>query len=105
MTVKRLFTLLLLALSCATSHAYEVIVGKVTLLQPTYLPGVVSFSMDAGSPSCPAGGWLKWANADTSNNKAVYATLAAAFLAGKTAKLYVNDGDTTCTGIFLHVIN
>lgn len=73
------------------------------MLQPTYLPAVVTFSMTAGSSLCPAGTWLRWQNANTDNNKAVYATLLAAFTAGKGVRLYINDGDTTCTGVFLHV--
>lgn len=90
---------------CCTSQALEHFVGKVTLLEPTYLPNLVHFTMDSGSASCPTGTWLKWTNADQNNNKAVYATLLAALTAGKTIRLYVNDGDTTCTGAFLHMLN
>jgi hypothetical protein len=103
--MRRLLSCVALGLTCSTSYALEEIAGKVTLLQPTFLPSWVSFQMDGRSASCPAGVWLRWANADTANNKAVYATLVAAFLAGKTARLYVNDGDTTCTGVYLHVFN
>jgi acyl-CoA synthetase (AMP-forming)/AMP-acid ligase II len=95
---------LLAALFCGNAHAFQVFEGKVALLQPTYLPSVVSFQLTAGSTLCPSGAWLQWTNADQSNNKAIYATLLAAFTAGKTIRLYINDGDTTCTGVFMHVI-
>jgi hypothetical protein len=101
----RKYTLALVAaLACTSAHAHQVLEGKVKLLQPTYLPGIVSFQMTVGSSLCPAGGWLQWANADKDNNKAVYATLMAAFMAEKTVRLYINDGDTTCTGVFMHVV-
>jgi hypothetical protein len=35
---------------------------------------------------------------------AVYATLLAAFTAGKTIRLYIADGDATCTGVFMHLV-
>lgn len=87
----------------SSANAYQIFEGKVDVLQPTYLPAIVTFSMTGGSSLCPAGTWLKWQNANTDNNKAVYATLLAAFTAGKSVRLYINDGDTTCTGVFMHV--
>jgi hypothetical protein len=90
-------------LGSSSANAYQVFEGRVDVLQPSYLPTVVSFTMTAGSSLCPAGNWLKWQNANTDNNKAVYATLLAAFTASKSVRLYINDGDTTCTGVLMHV--
>ena len=96
---------LVLIVTCDASYALQSFEGKVVTLQPTYMPGIVSFMMDSGNATCPAGSWLQWKNADQSNNKAVYATLLAAFTAAKSIRLYINDGDTTCTGAFMHMIN
>jgi len=78
-------------------------VGKVTLVEPTYLPNAVTFVMDAGNATCPAGSWLKWQKPDPENNKAVFAALMAAMTAGKQVRLYINDGDTSCVGQFVHI--
>lgn len=85
--------------------AYQTIEGHVTLLEPTYLPTVIAFSMDAGSSVCPAGGWLRWSKSSTDNNKAVYATLLSAFTTGKRVRFYINDGDTNCMGVAMHLID
>jgi hypothetical protein len=88
----------------SNAHALQAFQGKVTTLEPTYLPGMVAFAMDVGNPSCPAGTWLFWINADSSNNKAVYATLLTALSTGKKITFHMNDGDTSCTGKYLHLI-
>lgn len=94
-----------LAFSCCATYGSEIVVGRVTLLEPTYLPTRVVFMMDTGSSSCPAGNYLTWQNADQNNNKATYATLMLALSMGKKVRLYVNDGDTTCIGRFLHLLS
>lgn len=86
------------------ASALEQIKGKVTLLEPSYLPGVITFRMDTGSTSCPAGKWLKWQKSEPENNKAVYSTLMAALMADKTIRFYINDGDTNCIGQAVHLI-
>jgi hypothetical protein len=94
----------IVVLACTNAVALEQIVGRVTYLEPTYLPTSVSFTIEAGSASCPAGQFLRWQKSDPSNNKAVYATLLLALTCGRRVRLFVNDGDTTCTGQFLHVL-
>lgn len=94
-----------LAIVSSTSFALEVFVGKVTILEPSYLPGTVAFQMDSGVPTCPSGTWLFWRNADQQNNKAVFATLMTALTTGKQVRFHINDGDTTCSGIHLHLLN
>jgi hypothetical protein len=90
--------------ACTSGMAMEQIIGKVTYVEPTYLPAIVQFTIDSGSTSCPVGQYLKWQKSDQSNNKAVYGTLLLALTTGKRVRLYVNDGDTTCTGQYLHVL-
>ena len=101
---------LALAAISMSANALTYFEGKVTLLQPTYMPNAVSFKMDAGNATCPAGQWLLFATADSTvdrvtNNKVVYATLLAALSAGKTIRFYMNDGDTGCTGTYMHILN
>lgn len=103
--MKRTLALFFLAVfSIESANALQSFEGKVTAVEPTYLPARVSFAMTTGTSVCPAGTFLVWQNADQSNNKAVYMTLLTAFVAGKTIRFYYNDGDATCTGRFLHVI-
>jgi len=101
--MKKIYVGLLLALSCQAASALEVIVGHVISVEPSSMHGIVSFRMDAGSTSCPAGRWVYWQKADTSNNKIVYATLLQALATGKKIEFYVNDGDTGCFGQYLHL--
>lgn len=95
----------LVVLIAPSAYAYQTIEGHVTLLEPTYLPTTVAFSMDAGSSVCPAGGWLRWSKSSTDNNKAAYATLLSAFTTGKRIRFYINDGDTNCMGVAMHLID
>jgi len=86
-----------------SAHAAEVVTARVTLVEPTYMPNVVSFQIDKPFPSCPLGSWLTW-NKGPDNNRAVYAALLSAMSSGKRITLYINSGDTTCTGQYLHVL-
>jgi hypothetical protein len=96
---------ILLAIVCGSSSALEEIKGHVTYLETTYLPSLVVFTLDSGSTSCPTGTSLKWQKTDQSNNKAVYATLMLASATGRTVRMYVNDGDTTCIGQYFHLLS
>jgi hypothetical protein len=82
-----------------------VVVGLVTNLQPSFMPGLVTFQMNNGAALCPAGTWLHWQNADPENNKAVYDTLMAALLNNKTVRLYFDDQDATCTGAYVQILS
>ncbi len=101
----RVFCFLFLSLICSTSMALEVIDGKITRLEASYMPTSISFMMNVGSASCPAGKWLKWQTASQENNKAVYSTLLTALASGKTVSFLMKDGDTNCLGQFLHILN
>ena len=108
MRFKRMSTFTIFAaatlLACNAS-AIELISGRVTYIEATYLPGLAQFAMDAGSPSCPAGQNLLWQKSDPSNNQAVYAALMFAMATGKRVSVYVNDGDTSCTGQYFQILS
>jgi len=95
---------LVLSVASAPSFAVEYLTGRVTILESTYMPGAVALQLDAGNATCPAGTWLRWAKSDASN-KAAYATLLAALATDSRVNVVINDGDTTCTGQFLHILN
>ncbi len=103
MKFKIIFSIILLTISTA-SWALEDFTGKVTFLEPTYLPGSFFFSLDAGNTTCPKGKRLKWDKPDIDNNKAVYSTLMAAMMSGKKVKFHFNDNDTGCVGTHLHLL-
>ena len=103
--IKIFVVLATLTVSSQTILALESWEGKLTNLEPTYMPNNIRFHMDSGNSTCPAGKALKWDKDNTENHNVIYSTLLAAFLAGRTIKLYIQDGDTTCTGSFLHLKN
>jgi len=94
------------------AQAYDwYITGKVTALEGSYIPNMVSFQMSKGDGSCPAGTWLYWTGNfhsvnQSANVKAVFAQLLTAFTTGKTIRLYgYNSYDgTSCLGQHIHII-
>jgi hypothetical protein len=95
--------LIVLALVSINAQALEYFIGKVTLVEATYLPKSISFIMDAGNSACPKGKTLKWTKSEE-NNMAVYSTLMTALVSGKRVRLYMNDNDTTCKGQYIHIL-
>jgi hypothetical protein len=77
------------------------IVGRVTVVESTYMPGEISFMLDVGSPTCPAGTWLFWRK-DVENTKATYALLLTAVSTGRKVVFYHADG--ACTGAHMHLL-
>lgn len=96
--------IVLLAYS-GSAHALEGITGRVTRVEATGMPTWIKFTLDTGNATCPAGGWVQWVNSSTDNNKAVYAMLTAALVSGKQIAFFFNDGDTTCNGAFIHIVD
>ena len=95
--------LILTILITFPASALESFVGKVTLVEPTYLPNSISFYMDTGTSTCPGGSWLRWTKTEE-NNKIVYSTLMTALITGNKVRLHFNDGDTTCQVQYLHLL-
>lgn len=89
---------------CLNSNALEAIEGRIKYLEPTYLPVSIRFNIDGGSVSCPAGKAITYGKSDKDNNLAVYSTLLAAFVGDQIVRIYIDDGDTTCAGKYVHII-
>ena len=104
MKIKIVMLLCLLGLSSSV-FALEAFEGKVTVVEPSYLPGGVAFKMATGNTTCPAGTWLWWKNANSDNTKGVYSTLMTAVVSGKSVRFHFADGDTTCVGLHLHLLD
>ena len=96
------------ATTATNSFAYDWQVDTtIRLVQPTYMPNIVSFQVNDSAGACSQGAWLRWeARGDTeaekhANSNAVYSTLLAAFMAKKTVRIYgVNEN---CRVDFLHL--
>lgn len=86
------------------AHSLEGFIGKVTYLEPTYMPGAIRFTVSGGNSTCPLGTAIKWSKEDVENNKVVYSTLLAAFMAGKSVRIYINDNDTSCNAQYIHLL-
>ncbi len=51
----RLLFLLLFTLFAVNTYALQSFHGRVTVLEPTYMPDTLVFHMDVGNQTCPAG--------------------------------------------------
>lgn len=94
----------LLLFLAGSAHALEVVVAKVTMVEPSYMPSAIMFKIDKSLSSCPAGTYLKWEHS-ADNNKAVFASLMTAMTSGRRVVFHIADGDTLCRGLFLHVLD
>ncbi len=90
---------------CGAASAIQEIKGKVKLIEATFMPGRIKFTMDTGNTACPTGAWLKWENANQENNKVVLSFLMTSLVSGKKVAFFIDDNDTTCTGRFFHLVN
>ncbi len=102
--VRRTLCVCALFLFADAATAVTVFEGRVSTVEPTYLPAQVAFQMNTGSALCPGGAWLWWRKTDPDNNKTAYATLLAVLLAGKRIRVYLDDGDASCTVHHVHVL-
>jgi|TARA_B110000240_G_scaffold145738_1_gene161085 hypothetical protein len=82
----------------------ENFVGKVTYLEPTYMPSSIRFTISGGNPTCPIGKAITWSKSDIENNKVIYSTLMAAFMANRSIRIYINDGDSSCRAQYMHLL-
>ncbi|WOS40853.1 hypothetical protein [Xanthomonas rydalmerensis] len=103
---------LILMLGCAllwmsysdSASALQIITGKVTQIEATYMPTQIPFLLSEGNATCPAGKPVYWAK-EQENNKAIYAMLMSAFVSGKRVTLIMDDNDTSCTGKFIYMVD
>jgi|GEM_PF-2730841 len=97
-------TLILVALFSSQSFALEHVTARVTALEPTYLPGLITFQIDQPTSKCVKGGWIKWSKTEE-NNKAVYSTLLAALSSQSPIRLFFEETDTECKASYLHILS
>lgn len=104
--LKYAFYLGLLLSSAAFANPTH-IVGAVTDLEATYMPGTIAFKLSAGDSNCPTGTTLKWQSSSTETNKAVYTLLLTAISTGKSIGFWYNETapvGSRCVGTFIHMI-
>lgn len=101
--------LLSAAFVAAPASAYDwAIEGHVTLIEPTYVPGQINFSLDVGANGCAAGSWLHWNVRGTTeasqiaNDQAILSALMAAYTSGKKVRVFGNASN--CGIDFIHMI-
>ena len=101
-----LLSFVLVAMAGANAYATEFITGKLSFVDPAAMPTTLLFVMtDGGNATCPTGTALRWSKPDPENMKAVYALLLTALAGDKQIRFYFDDGDTSCTGTFIHILN
>lgn len=98
-----LFSILFLSFS-GTANALQNFTGRVLGIEVTYMPGLIQFSLDQGSATCPSGKALVWTNPNQDNNKAVYAALLTAWASDRNVLVYLDDGDSSCVVRFVHLL-
>jgi hypothetical protein len=109
--VKRIWTAVafLSASSAMPAFAYDAtFTGKVTMIEPTYMPDGIIFRSDGGAGSCPAGASLTWTvrgnteAARIANSQAILSALMTAQVAGRTTGVY--DNSRNCSVEFIHFL-
>lgn len=96
------------AMTMPASAAQQSVNGaRVTLIEPTYMPGFIAFKIDKAAGACAAGTYLKWyglgADAEDRRNnvRAIHAELLTALAGNRPINLGVNDADCTVTVFML----
>jgi len=92
------------------AHASDwTIEANVQTLEPSYVPNLVVFAVNATGGSCAAGNWLSWGAVGpdyasrAQNVQAVMATLLTALATGKKVRLYGRNTD--CSIEHIHLLN
>ena len=103
---------LAMALICITSPASaQSVTAKVVNIEPSYMPDMVLFKLDAAFGACAAGSWVYYYGTayypnpvtDAKKNvQAVYVGLLATMLAGKKVEV---SGSATCIALNVHPTN
>ncbi|WP_145727851.1 hypothetical protein [Nitrospirillum viridazoti] len=81
--------------------------AKVVVVEPTYMPGYVTFQLDTDIGPCKAYTWLYWyargpdQASQNANVAAAYSTFLTAVSTGMTVKLYGNSSN--CSFDFLNL--
>jgi hypothetical protein len=83
--------------------------GRVTLVEPTYMPGAVSFHMNVQVGNCPAGTPIMWTGRGSNpaaNSQAVLQVLTAALLSGRNVRVIGANrvGNGACQIEYIHLL-
>ena len=87
------------------------VIAKVVNIEPSYMPDMVLFKLDAAFGACAAGSWVYYYGTAYSPNpvtdvkknvQAVYAGLLATMVAGKKVEV---SGSATCIALNIHPTN
>lgn len=82
--------------------------GKITMIEPTYMPAKIVFKSERGAGACAAGAVLTWdaqgttADERIANAQAVFSALQTVKATNGAVELYVNT--TGCMVEFLHIL-
>lgn len=98
------------ALGSSQAWAYDWgVEAKVVVIESTYMPTKVLFSIDTAGSTCVVGTLLQWtpkgstADEKLANVQAIFSTLLTAQASGRTIRVYGNtDG---CTVDYLHILD
>ena len=105
--MKKLIWCLLFLSGSAFAYDWDV-VGKVTRLEPSFVPDHLNIRIDTAAGSCPAGIWIFYGgNGSTEQDrkdsvKAAYAALLSSLLTGTSVEFY--GFNTNCTVGQMHVL-
>lgn len=108
--MKNIISLIIFLITLVSTNALAYdwqVETTVRLVQPTYMPNVVSFQLNDSAGECNSGAWMSWnAKGSTemekhSNANAVYSTLMAALISGKKVSVYGNNSN--CVVDFIHM--
>jgi len=95
----------------ATLASAQAVTAKVVTVEPSYMPDMVLFKLDAAFGSCAAGSWVYYYGTayypnpvtDMKKNvQAIYAGLLAAVISGKKMEV---SGTATCVALNIHPTN
>ncbi len=103
-----LFAAILLAVSLPAQAGYDV-TAKVINIEPSYMPDMLLFKLDAAIGTCTVGEWVYYSGTYYSptdpkkNTQAAYAGLLLALASGK--KVEVHAEAAGCTVVNIHPTN
>jgi hypothetical protein len=97
------------ALGSSQAWAYDWgLEARVVVVEASYMPVQILFSIDVPGASCTAGTLLKWtakgstADEKIANTQAIFAMLLTAQTSGRKVRVYGNNSG--CTVDYLHIL-
>lgn len=109
--MRKIFTALALLMTCVATPApaYDAqIIGRITMIEPTFVPSHIVFKSDNGAGSCVAGALLSWpargntADEKIANIQAILAMLQTAKATAGNVAIYVSFSN--CSVEYIHFL-